>query len=76
MGYETRVSGAGVNFPGGQRQLIALTAALASERQVLLLDEAMANLDPIWKARLWKSDLFPGKTLLLSSHDEHLDSGE
>ena len=41
------VSPGGKNISGGQRQLIALTAAIASERKLLLLDEAMSNLDPI-----------------------------
>ena len=70
MGYETLVSPGGGNFSGGQRQLIALTAVIASPRQVLLLDEAMANLDPLSKKRLFTSELFLGKTILLASHEE------
>ena len=70
MGYETLVSPGGGNFSGGQRQLIALTAVLASSRQVLLLDEAMANLDTISKTRLFASELFRGKTVLLASHED------
>lgn len=69
MGFETLVSSGGVNFSGGQRQLIALTAVLASRRQVLLLDEAMANLDSLAKAALFDSGLFQGKTVLLASHE-------
>jgi ATP-binding cassette subfamily C protein EexD len=70
MGYETLVSSGGVNFSGGQRQLIALTAVLASNKGLLLLDEAMANIDPIWKAKLTKSPLFIGKTIIFVSHDD------
>jgi len=70
MGYETLISSGGVNFSGGQRQLIALTAVLASSKSVLLLDEAMANIDSIWKARLFKSPLFLGKTIIFASHEE------
>lgn len=70
MGYETLVSSGGINFSGGQRQLIALTAVLASSKSVLLLDEAMANIDSIWKARLFKSPLFLGKTIIFASHEE------
>ena len=48
MSYETRRSSpGGKSISGGQRQLIALTAAIASDRKLLLLDEAMSNLDPI-----------------------------
>lgn len=47
MGYETVLAPGGRNISGGQRQLIALTAAMASERKLLLLDEALSNLDPI-----------------------------
>ncbi|WP_242345364.1 ABC transporter transmembrane domain-containing protein [Anaeromyxobacter terrae] len=47
MGYQTVLSPGGKNVSGGQRQLIALTAAIASDRKLLLLDEALSNLDPI-----------------------------
>ena len=47
MSWETLVSPGGKSLSGGQRQLIALTAAIASDRKLLLLDEAMSNLDPI-----------------------------
>jgi ABC-type bacteriocin/lantibiotic exporter with double-glycine peptidase domain len=70
MGWETVVAQGGYNFSGGQRQLVALTAVMASRRQVLLLDEAMANLDPLWKERLLAKDLFQGKTVLLASHED------
>ena len=43
-----------VGQPVGEpvRQLIALTAALASDRKLLLLDEALSNIDPIFAAGL------------------------
>ena len=47
MSFETVLAPGGKNISGGQRQLIALTAAIASERKLLLLDEALSNLDPI-----------------------------
>jgi ABC-type bacteriocin/lantibiotic exporter with double-glycine peptidase domain len=70
LGYETPVSPGGGNFSGGQRQLVALTAVVASSRQVLLLDEAMANLDPLTREHLFRSGLFQGKTVLLASHED------
>jgi ATP-binding cassette, subfamily B, bacterial len=74
MGWETVVAAGGINFSGGQRQLIALTAVLASERSLLLLDEAMANLDHIRKARLLQSRIFEEKTILFASHDGGLEA--
>lgn len=72
MGYETVLAQSGTNLSGGQRQLIALTAVLASDKPLLLLDEAMANLDPLRKARLGRSALFKDKTVIYASHDGDL----
>jgi ATP-binding cassette, subfamily B, bacterial len=70
MGYETILSSGGGNVSGGQRQLIALTAVVASPRPVMLLDEPMANLDPLAKERLLASGLFRDRTVLLASHED------
>lgn len=72
MGYDTLLAQSGGNFSGGQRQLIALTAALASDRSILLLDEATANLDPSCVRRLARSPLFAGRTVLYAGHNAHL----
>jgi len=69
MGYDTLLAQGGENFSGGQRQLIALTAVLASAKQILLLDEAMANLDSLRRAGLLQNPLFKSKTILYTSHD-------
>ncbi len=54
MKYQTVLSPGGKSISGGQRQLIALTAAIASDRRLLLLDEAMSNIDPIRAVALRK----------------------
>jgi ABC-type bacteriocin/lantibiotic exporter with double-glycine peptidase domain len=68
MGWETPLPPGGGNVSGGQRQLIALTAALASDRPLLLLDEAFANLDRPTQARLWRRNAFAGRTVLMVNH--------
>ncbi len=54
MRYQTILSPGGRSISGGQRQLIALTAAIASDRRLLLLDEALSNIDPLRSATLRK----------------------
>lgn len=72
MGYNTVLPQGGGSLSGGQRQLVALTAVMASDRSLLLLDEAMANLD--WTRRDWlrKSEWFRDKTVIYASHDAGL----
>jgi ABC-type bacteriocin/lantibiotic exporter with double-glycine peptidase domain len=69
MDYDTALPPGGYNLSGGQRQLIVLTACVASERPVLLLDEAMSHLDRITQARLARSDLFKEKTVVSVVHE-------
>jgi ABC-type bacteriocin/lantibiotic exporter with double-glycine peptidase domain len=71
-GYETVLSQAGGNISGGQKQLVLLTAAMATERKVLLLDEAFANLDWLSRRDILQGDWFEGKTLVYASHDAGL----
>jgi len=52
MGYRTVLPHGGGSLSGGERQLVALTAAIASGRQVLLLDEALANVDALRAAAI------------------------
>lgn len=56
---------------GGQYQLLAVWACLASPAQVTLLDEPTNNLDPDGVALLtqWLRQRRPGHGLLLISHD-------
>jgi len=52
MGLETVLPAGASTLSGGQRQLIAWTAAMASRRKLLLMDEALSHVDPLMRARL------------------------
>lgn len=73
MGYDTPVPSGGGNLSGGQRQLLALTAALGSQRPLLLLDEALSHLDRLTQRRLEDSGLFDGLTVILITHETPME---
>jgi polyether ionophore transport system ATP-binding protein len=58
-------------YSEGNRQKVALIAALASEVELLLLDEPTAGLDPLMEAtfrQVIREELQSQRTVLLSSH--------
>ena len=69
-GYDTVVTGRGRSLSTGQRQLIALARAALVDPQVLLLDEATANLDLATEARVQAAmGLLAGeRTTILIAH--------
>lgn len=72
MRYNTVLPQGGGSLSGGQRQLVALTAVMASNRNLMLLDEAMANLDWISRSWLHQSEWFKDKTVIYASHEAGL----
>jgi ABC-type bacteriocin/lantibiotic exporter with double-glycine peptidase domain len=76
MGYQTLLPPGGRNLSGGQRQLIALTGALASGRPLLLLDEALANLDAECAARIQDLLAYGFWTVVAASHAPVRDFGK
>ena len=69
MGEETRVAAQGQNLSSGQRQLILLTAAFASSREVLLLDESTGQIDAQTRSRFDWPALTKGRTVIWVEHD-------
>jgi len=69
-GLDALVEPRGVNFSAGERQLIALARALCSEPEVLVLDEATANVDPEAERLLEKgtAEVMRSNTALVIAH--------
>ena len=68
MGVETPVAARGQNLSSGQRQLIILTAAFASDRPVLLLDESLSQIDVRSRRRMNWSALLENRTVVAVEH--------
>ena len=68
MAYETVMPSRGETVSGGQRQLIALTGTLASDRPILLLDEFVACLDAPARARVLQCPALKGRTVIFADH--------
>jgi ABC-2 type transport system ATP-binding protein len=61
----------GRSYSKGNRQKVALVAALASDAELLVLDEPTSGLDPLMEAEfqaLMREARAEGRTVLLSSH--------
>jgi len=69
-GMESWVGQMGVRFSGGQRQRIGLARAILREPQVLILDEAMSELDIGLESLLRRNiqSHFAGRTIIIITH--------
>jgi ATP-binding cassette subfamily B multidrug efflux pump len=69
-GYATRLGQRGRNLSMGQRQLISFARALVADPQILILDEATANIDSFTELAIQKAlkILFAGRTCIVIAH--------
>ncbi|HEY9217725.1 MAG TPA: ABC transporter ATP-binding protein [Phenylobacterium sp.] len=69
-GYATRLGQRGRNISLGQRQLISFARALVADPQILILDEATANIDSFTEQAIQKAlkVLFAGRTCMVIAH--------
>ncbi len=69
-GLEAPVNERGSNFSAGERQLLAFARALYKDPQILVLDEATANIDSDTEARLQRAVelVLEGRTSLVIAH--------
>lgn len=69
-GYRTYVGEGGASLSGGERQRVALARMLLKQAQVMILDEATANLDPVTEREVLREvyDALDGQSLLVITH--------
>lgn len=72
MGFETVLPPGATTLSGGQRQLIVWTAAMASGRKLLLLDEALSQVDRLTRARLLALSQEQQRTAISVEHERSL----
>ena len=69
-GYDTPLGQRGRNISMGQRQLISFARALVADPQILILDEATANIDSFTEMAIQRAlkVLFAGRTCMVIAH--------
>jgi ATP-binding cassette subfamily B protein len=69
-GLEAAIQERGANLSVGERQLIAFARALAFDPEILILDEATANIDSVSEERIQKAMavVTKGRTSLIIAH--------
>jgi len=70
-GHSTLIGDRGVTLSGGQRQRVSLARAVYSDRDIYLLDDPLAAVDPNVALAVFRRvvlDLLVGKTVLLVTH--------
>lgn len=70
-GYESPIEESGVGLSGGEKQILNLVRCLIKEPELIILDEATSNMDPI-KEKIVMEKLyqnFPRHTFIIIAHD-------
>ena len=70
-GHSTLIGDRGVTLSGGQRQRVSLARAVYSDRDIYLLDDPLAAIDPDVALTVFRRvvlDLLVGKTVLVVTH--------
>ncbi|MBD5398863.1 ATP-binding cassette domain-containing protein, partial [bacterium] len=70
----TPIGEKGIKVSGGERQRINLARGLLLNRDILVLDEITANLDPVTTERIWNYIFkdYKEKTIVAISHEKGL----
>ena len=70
QGYDTIVGERGIRLSGGQRQRVAIGRAILKEAPILVLDEALSNVDAESESMIQEAldRLMAGKTTLVIAH--------
>lgn len=70
-GLNTPIGERGVNLSGGQKQRLSLARSIAQSRDIILIDDAMSQLDAVTEQKILE-ELFQGplknKTVILTTH--------
>lgn len=69
-GWETKIGDGGKRLSGGQRQRVAIARAIVGNPQILILDEATSQIDPIAETELHKrlAKYLKDRTVFMISH--------
>lgn len=69
-GYDTMVGEGGATLSGGEKQRISIARAILKDAQIIILDEATANVDPENEKQLQAaiSELTKNKTIIMIAH--------
>ncbi len=70
----TDIGEKGVKVSAGEKQRISLARGLLLDRDVLVLDEITANLDPVTTQHIWNYIFseYADKTIIAVSHEKDL----